>query len=74
MDLSGEFGRGVFDDELGLIFHADEVVERAFADHFTAGHDADAVADFLHLLEEVRGEEDSLAAFFEVEDEIADLV
>ena len=74
LDLRGEFGRGVFDDELGLVFHAHEVVKRAFADHFAAGHDTDAVADFLDLLEEVGGEEDGLAAFFEVENEVADLV
>jgi len=74
LDLRAEFGSGVFDDELGLVFDAHEVFERAFADHFASGHDADAVADFLNLLEEVRGEEDGLAAFFEVEDQVADLV
>ena len=74
LDLRGEGWRGVFDDELGLVFHADEIFERAFADHFASGHDADAVADFLDLLEEVRGEEDGFAAFLEVEDEVADLV
>lgn len=63
-DLCADFRRGVFDDEFGLVFHRDEIAKRAFADHFAAGHDADAVADFLNLLEEVRGEKDGLAAFF----------
>lgn len=56
-----------------MVFEGDEFVEGALLEHFSLMDDADGVADFLHLFEEVRTEEDGDAVGFEVEDEVADL-
>jgi hypothetical protein len=68
-----DFGGGVFEDDLGLVFDGDEVVEPALADEDALVEDADAVADFLDLAQEVGAEQDGDAALLEIEDEVANL-
>ena len=55
-----------------MVFDSDEVVERSFLDHATTKHNADAVADFLNLLQKVRGQNNRNAAGFQIEDEVSD--
>ena len=54
-------GWRVVEDDFDLVFDGDEVVQHAFADHAAAGQDADAVADFLDLFEQVGREDDGFA-------------
>ena len=71
-DGGEDFGGGVAEEDFGLVFDAHEIGEEAFADEFAFVDDADAVADFLDLFEEVGGEDDGDALGAEGEDEVAD--
>ena len=72
-DLREQLGRGVFEDQLGLVLDRDQFVEPAFTHERALVQDADAVADFLHLAEQMRAEQHGDAALFEIEDEVANL-
>lgn len=72
-DLGDEFGGGVGEGDLGLVLEGDELFERALLEEFSLMDDADGVADFLHLFEEVGAEKDGDAVGFEAQDEVADL-
>jgi hypothetical protein len=62
-----------FAGELKLLPAGEEVLHVAFEDHLPVVEDADAVADVLHLVEEVGTEKDGLAHAAELEDEVPDL-
>jgi hypothetical protein len=64
---------GVFQDDLGLVFGGDEVLESSFLDQASSVDDADVVTNFLHLFEEVGAEKDGDAAFLESENKVANL-
>ena len=72
-NLGEQFRRGVFEDQLRLVLDRDEVFEPAFADQRAAMQDADAVADLLHLLEQMRAKQHGDPALFEIENQIANL-
>lgn len=73
LDLGDELGGGVLKHHFGLVFEGDEFVERALPEHFSLMNNADGIADFLHLLEEVGAEENGDAVGLEVENKVADL-
>ena len=72
-DFVEQFGGGVFEHHFGLVFEGDELIEGALLEHFTLMDDANGVADFLDLFEEVGAEKDGDAFGLEVEDEVANL-
>jgi perosamine synthetase len=54
-------------------FYGNKIIQLAFADHASMGHDADAITDFLNLLKQMARHEHRNAAFFEAHDQVADL-
>ena len=72
-DLREHLRRGVFQDELGLVFDREQVLHAAFADEDAMRENADAIANFLHLREEMGGKQDGDAAPFQIENQIANL-
>jgi hypothetical protein len=55
-----------------LVFNGDQVVQLAFADEHALMQNADAVANLLHLPEQMRAEEHGDPARFEAQDQVAD--
>ena len=56
-----------------MILDREEIFDPSFANERTVREDADPIANFLHLREQMRGEQHRDAAPFQVEDEIVDL-
>src|SRR5205814_6854202 len=73
LDFVYQRRRSVFENELGLVLDREQIIERTFAHQHAIGENADAIANFLDLLEEMRREQDRDATPLEVENEIADL-
>lgn len=48
--------RGVFENELRLVWRVDEVADTALCNERALVHDTDTVADFLDLVEQMRAE------------------
>ena len=71
--LREQLRRGVLEDQLGLVLDRDQFVEPPFAHERTLVQNADAIADLLHLPEQMRAEQDGDAALFEIENQIANL-
>ena len=66
-------GIGVLEHDFRLVLDRDQIFQPAFADHPALENDADVIADFLHLFEQVGAQEHRDAALAELEDQIADL-
>tara|TARA_B100000809_G_scaffold261143_1_gene309459 strand:- start:372 stop:1460 length:1089 start_codon:yes stop_codon:yes gene_type:complete len=66
-------GSGIAEDDLGLIFDRDEIIEATLLHEDALVNNAHAVADFLHLFEKVGAEKDGEAPLLEGEDQVADL-
>ena len=62
-----------FERHRRLIVHRDEFIQGAFPAHPPAKDDPDAVANFLHLFEEMGAEKDRVSAVPELQDQIPDL-
>src|SRR5260221_5698176 len=73
LNLRQQFRRCVLENQLGLIFNRDQLVQPPFAHERPLVQDADAVANFLDLAEQVRAEQHRDAALFEVENQVANL-
>jgi len=65
--------RSIFEHDVGLIFNREQIVQRAFADEDSIRENADAIANLLHLSEEMRRKEDGGAAPLEIENKISDI-
>src|SRR6476660_1923317 len=65
LDLLFKIGGSVLDDVLRPLFDGDKIGKPAFTNQRPPEHDADSIANVLHLLEQMRGQQDRLAAAFE---------
>ena len=72
-DLREQLSGRVFEDELGLILDGKQVVHAPFADEHAIREDPDPIADFLHLLEQMRGKENCRAAGLQIQNQIANV-
>src|ERR1051326_1266949 len=72
-DFLKQLRRSILDYELRLLLDAEEVVERSFADQNTIRENPDAIANFLHLSEQMRREQDGDPATFQRQNQVADL-
>src|ERR1700674_746383 len=54
LDFVQQRGRSVLENELGLVLDREQIVERAFAHQHAIRENADAIANLLDLLEEMR--------------------
>src|SRR5437763_15510747 len=72
-DFLKQLRRSILDHELPLLLDAQEVAERSFADQNTVRENPDAIANFLHLSEQMRREQDGDPTAFQRQNQIANL-
>ena len=48
-----QFGRSIFEHDVGLIFNREQIANRAFANEDSVGQNAHPVANLLHLSEQM---------------------
>src|SRR5437762_9112750 len=63
----------VFQNQFGLIFNRDQFIKPPFPYERAIGEDADAVADFLRLSEEMGGEEHRNPAPLKIDNQVANI-
>ena len=72
-NLVAKVGSRVLDQEFCLTGDTGEDIQRTFADEPSLRQNADAVADFLDLLQQMGSQQDGLATCLQLQDQIADL-
>ena len=70
-NLREHFGRGIFQDELGLVFDREQILHAPFPNENAMREDADPIANFLHLREEMGRKKNGDAAPFQIENQVA---